>query len=107
VSLSLQSGTAAVRLSMSAGDTVGFALHHQLSWQGQPSLWSQAEIASRLADTGHGWESWSRLHQSYQGPWRELVEVSGRVLQGLTYYPTGAMVAAATTSLPESVGGDP
>ncbi len=105
VSLSLQSGTAAARLSMSAGETVGFALHHQLSWQDQPPLWSQAEIAGRLADTRHAWESWSQLHQSYQGPWRELVEVSGRVLQGLTYYPTGAIVAAATTSLPESVGG--
>ncbi len=105
VSFSVQSGTAAARLSMSAGETVGFALHHQLSWQGQPPLWSQAEIAGRLADTRHGWENWSRQHQSYQGPWRELVDVSGRVLQGLTYYPTGAMVAAATTSLPESVGG--
>jgi GH15 family glucan-1,4-alpha-glucosidase len=105
VSFSLQSGTAAVRLSMSAGEIVGFALHHQLSWQAQPPLWSQAEITGRLADTRHAWESWSRLHQSYQGPWRELVEVSGRVLQGLTYYPTGAIVAAATTSLPESVGG--
>ncbi len=92
------------RLSMSAGETVGFALHHQLTWQGQPPVWSQAEIAGRLVNTGHGWENWSRLHQSYQGPWRELVEVSGRVLQGLTYYPTGAMVAAATMSLP-GVGG--
>ena len=105
VSFSLDGSTAAARLSMSAGETAGFALHHQLSWQEQPPLWSQAEIADRLSDTRRGWESWSRLHQSYQGPWRELVEVSGRVLQGLTYYPTGAMVAAATTSLPESVGG--
>jgi hypothetical protein len=60
----------------------GSALHHQLSWQGQPSLSSQAAIAGRLADTGHGWESWSQLHQSYQGPWRELVEVSGGCCRG-------------------------
>jgi GH15 family glucan-1,4-alpha-glucosidase len=97
--------TARARLTMSAGDTVNFALHHQLSWQEPPALWSQADIASRLADTRRAWESWSQLHQGYQGPWRELVDVSGRVLQGLTFFPTGAMVAAPTTSLPESVGG--
>jgi GH15 family glucan-1,4-alpha-glucosidase len=97
--------TARARLTMSAGDTVGFALHHQLSWQEPPALWSQAEIAGRLADTTRAWESWSQMHQSYRGPWQELVDVSGRVLQGLTFFPTGAMVAAPTTSLPESVGG--
>ena len=53
-----------------------------------------------------GWRSWSALHQSYEGPWRELVHHSGRVLQALTFEPTGAIVAAATTSLPETVGGE-
>lgn len=97
--------TARARVRMSAGDTVGFVLHHQLSGQEPPALWSQPEIASRLADTTRAWGSWSQLHQRYRGPWRELVDVSGRVLQGLTFFPTGALVAAPTTSLPESVGG--
>jgi GH15 family glucan-1,4-alpha-glucosidase len=105
VQVSMEGGTASARVALSAGDTVGFALHHQLSWQDAPALWSQADIAQRLGDTRQGWETWSQLHQSYQGPWRELVDLSGRVLQGLTYFPTGAIVAAATTSLPESVGG--
>ena len=52
-----------------------------------------------------GWESWSELHQAYVGPWRDLVHHSGRVLQSLSFAPTGAICAAATTSLPEAVGG--
>jgi GH15 family glucan-1,4-alpha-glucosidase len=51
------------------------------------------------------WQSWSDLHQAYVGPWRDLVHNSGRVLQALSFQPTGAICAAATTSLPESVGG--
>ena len=51
------------------------------------------------------WESWSELHQAYEGPWRDLVHHSGRVLQSLSFAPTGAICAAATTSLPEVVGG--
>jgi len=58
-----------------------------------------------MEETERAWRSWSELHQSYQGFWAELVHHSGRVLQGLTYYPTGAVVAAPTTSLPEVIGG--
>src|SRR5262249_60939209 len=63
------------------------------------------EIASRLEDPVLAWQSWSDEHQSYVGPWRDLVHHSGRVLQALSFQPTGAICAAATTSLPEAVGG--
>lgn len=59
-----------------------------------------------LADTVAGWQSWSSLHQDYRGPYREQVLRSALVLQALTYRPTGAVIAAATTSLPELPGGD-
>jgi GH15 family glucan-1,4-alpha-glucosidase len=75
-------------------------------WEPALQAWSQEEIATRLDDTLEGWRSWSRLHQAYEGPWRELVHHSGRVLQALTFQPTGAIVAAPTTSLPETVGGE-
>ncbi len=52
------------------------------------------------------WRSWSEMHQRYDGPWQELVHLSGRVLQGHTFQPTGAIVAAPPTSLPETVGGE-
>lgn len=56
-------------------------------------------------DTTKAWQSWAELHQRYDGPAQAQVRHSGRILQGLTYQPTGAIVAAATTSLPEEVGG--
>ncbi len=87
------------------GETVGFAVHHRSTSQERASIWDQAEIAVRLEGTIAAWRSWSTMHQSYDGPWRELVHHSGRTLYAVTYFPTGALVAAPTTSLPETPGG--
>jgi GH15 family glucan-1,4-alpha-glucosidase len=106
VGLNLDGATASARLTLRAGGSACFALHHAKSWEPAPSIWTQAEIAQRLDDTIEGWRSWSAIHQAYEGPWRELVHQSGRVLQALTFQPTGAIVAAPTTSLPETVGGE-
>jgi GH15 family glucan-1,4-alpha-glucosidase len=102
----IDGSAARARFDVNSGDVVGFALHHRTSSQEPPSLWSQDEIATRLDDTAEAWRTWSALHQSYDGPWRDLVHQSGRVLYALTYFPTGAICAAATTSLPETVGGE-
>jgi GH15 family glucan-1,4-alpha-glucosidase len=59
-----------------------------------------------LAETCEGWRSWAALHTGYQGLYAEQVRRSSLLLQGLTYQKSGAVVAAATTSLPEEVGGD-
>jgi GH15 family glucan-1,4-alpha-glucosidase len=88
------------------GEDVAFAVQHRLSSERHPVFWSVDEIRARLDDTTEGWRTWSQLHQSYDGPWRDLVQLSGRVLYALTYYPSGAICAAATTSLPEIVGGE-
>ncbi|MCB5272824.1 Trehalase [Arthrobacter sp. SO5] len=105
VPFDVNGGTAQALIALTAGEERGFALHYAPGASGLPTLWSQAGIARRLADTLQGWSSWAEQHQHYEGPWQELVAGSGRILQALTYYPTGAMVAAPTTSLPEVAGG--
>ena len=94
------------QFTVRAGETMSFALHHATSSDDPPRVWSQDEIRARLDDTRTGWQTWSSIHQNYEGPWRDLVHHSGRVLYALTYWPTGAICAAATTSLPETPGGE-
>jgi GH15 family glucan-1,4-alpha-glucosidase len=97
--------TATAHLHLVAGQTVSFALQYGPMSEPPLTAWDAGQIADRLRDTLAGWRSWSALHQAYKGPWRDLVHHSGRVLQGLTFAPTGAIVAAPTTSLPETIGG--
>jgi GH15 family glucan-1,4-alpha-glucosidase len=84
-----------------AGQRVSFVM----TWHG----WGQEMPAARdaeqlLKDTVGEWRAWSgRLH--VQGPWADLVTRSLVTLKALTYEPTGALVAAPTTSLPEQLGG--
>jgi GH15 family glucan-1,4-alpha-glucosidase len=105
IPLTIVGSTARGQFTLRAGEAAGFALQHRTSSEAPPPRWSQEEIADRIRDTAEGWRTWSGLHQGYEGPWRDLVHQSGRVLQGLTFYPTGGIVAAPTTSLPESIGG--
>jgi alpha,alpha-trehalase len=104
--LQVTGDTATGQLHLVAGQTVNFALQFGHLQEPPLAVWEAGQIAARLQDTIEGWRSWSALHQAYEGPWRDLVHHSGRVLQALTFAPTGAIVAAPTTSLPEAVGGE-
>jgi alpha,alpha-trehalase len=105
VGFQVADSTATARIRLAAGQEALFGVGHaQASAKPRPT-WTADEISARLDDTVEGWRSWSAIHQDYEGPWRELVRHSGRVLQALTFAPTGAIVAAPTTSLPETVGG--
>ena len=78
-----------------------------LSWTeglGGPRTVEQAE--EHLWRTGHFWRSWLAEGTYPDHPWRFHLQRSALVLKGLTFMPTGALVAAPTTSLPETPGGE-
>ncbi len=99
-------GSARGRLRLAADETAHLGVHRSTLEQTPARVWSQAELSAWLDGTVTAWQEWSEEHQAYEGPWSHLVHVSGRVLGALSYQPSGAIVAAATTSLPEAVGGD-
>jgi GH15 family glucan-1,4-alpha-glucosidase len=87
--------------AVSAGDRVAFVLTWHPSHLPPPAS-VHAEHA--LSQTTEFWEQWVAKCE-YDGEWREAVVRSLITLKGLTYEPTGGIVAAATTSLPEEIGG--
>jgi GH15 family glucan-1,4-alpha-glucosidase len=106
IALHIEGSIARARFTLQAGEQVSFALQHRMSWESAPQVCTPAVIIDSLHDTIVGWRTWSDMHQRYEGPWRDLVHHSGCVLQALMFRPTGALVAAPTTSLPESIGGE-
>jgi GH15 family glucan-1,4-alpha-glucosidase len=75
-----------------------------LEWNGEVRPLVPGETDELFARTSDFWQRW--VGQSrYRGRWREMVQRSALVLKLLVYHPTGALVAAPTTSLPEELGG--
>lgn len=87
--------------TVSEGQRVPFVLIWHLSHQPDPPALDPERI---IAQTAEWWHEWS-ARCTYEGPWREAVVRSLVTLKALTYAPTGGIVAAATTSLPEQLGG--
>jgi GH15 family glucan-1,4-alpha-glucosidase len=86
---------------LNAGETATFVLAETGVAQGRVS---EAAAGRLLVETVEHWQNW--ISQSrYTGRWREIVNRSALTLKLLTYAPTGAIVAAPTTSLPEQLGG--
>ncbi|MCA1674264.1 MAG: glycoside hydrolase family 15 protein [Actinobacteria bacterium] len=104
VTLSPGPGCARGRFTVHAGEQVDFTLAFTPSAEGSSA--TEGGDRAALEDTIAGWESWTRQHAGYEGRHRDAVRRSSLVLQGLTFQPTGAVVAAATTSLPEKVGAE-
>src|SRR4051794_28867776 len=107
VPLEVADATMRAAFTVRAGEQLGFSLR----WASPedrmaPAPTSAERVGERIDDTVAAWRSWEAEHDVYQGSHHDLVQHSARVLKGLTYRPTGAIVAAPTTSLPETVGGE-
>ncbi|MFE9693372.1 glycoside hydrolase family 15 protein [Micromonospora sp. NPDC005806] len=105
VPLDVGESEATGRFTARPGTTHHFTLGYAETYGG--GLPAVPDADQVVADAVTGWRSWSDLHRDqYQGRYRDQVRRSAIVVQGMTYQPSGAIVAAATTSLPEQLGGD-
>ena len=101
--LGFEGPRARARMALREGETAFVAL----SWSPDVELPSSYEEANvLLGRTAHFWQEWLRQGTFPDHPWRTYLQRSALTLKGLTHAPTGAMIAAATTSLPETPGGD-
>ncbi len=100
--LGLEGGQAASRTLLRQGDVRYVAL----SWGSKAPPADFGEAYSRLVWTAHHWQHWLARGRFPDHPWRSYLQRSALTLKGLTYAPTGAIAAAATTSLPETIGGE-
>ncbi len=100
--LGLEGPRAIARRRLQAGERVFCAL----SWGDCPAPQTFDEAHGRLARTGDFWHEWIGRGRFPDHPWRAYLQRSALTLKGLIYAPTGAMLAAATASLPETPGGE-
>lgn len=90
------------RFTLRQGETLPFTLTYEASHLPPPK---PVDAEHALDGTVHFWRSWV-ARSRYRGPWTEAVNRSLITIKALIYQPTGGVVAAPTTSLPEEVGGE-
>jgi GH15 family glucan-1,4-alpha-glucosidase len=92
VPLEVEDATMRATFRVRAGHAHGFSLRWASAEDRTAADATPADaVRARIADTIEAWRSWEAEHDVYQGPHRDLVRHSARVLKGLTYRPTGAI----------------
>ena len=100
--LGFEGPRATARTLMKEGETLFAAL----AWTEHPPPTTYDDAYLRLVKTAHHWQHWLDHGTFPDHPWRASLQRSALTLKGLSFAPTGALVAAATTSLPETPGGE-
>ncbi|MCW3056503.1 MAG: glycoside hydrolase family 15 protein [Solirubrobacterales bacterium] len=102
MNLGFEGPRARARTILREGD-VAFAA---LGWSDHSPPATHKDAEDRLVRTAHYWREWLKRGTFPDHPWRAHLQRSALTLKGLSYAPTGAMIAAATTSLPETPQGE-
>ncbi len=97
-------GAVTAEFTLKEGESATFVLRDQPAEEECPPPVSEDEAFRMFHDTAEYWRRWI-ARCTYKGRWREIVNRSALVLKLLTFAPTGAIVAAPTTSLPANIGG--
>ena len=100
--IGLEGREARASTRLNEGDNVFVAL----SWSGHPAPQTFEEAADKMWRTSEAWRQWINIGDFPDHPWRAYLQRSALTLKGLTYSPTGALLAASTTSLPETPQGE-
>jgi len=100
--LGFEGSRATARHRMKEGEAIYCALY----WSEHPPPQDVEEAQARLVWTAHHWQHWLDRGHFPDHPWHTHLQRSALTLKGLTYAPTGALLAAATTSLPEAPHGE-
>jgi GH15 family glucan-1,4-alpha-glucosidase len=104
IPIHISDGTAKARFKLEEGQTLVFNFRDVPPGSEWSLYMSDQEAERHFRDTVSYWRNWLSKC-TYSGRWREMVHRSALALKLLTFEPTGAIVAAPTTSLPENIGG--